>query len=920
MASGKHSRSKRKRKRPKSQNVPAEVLLNQVRQLLDNGDGRGALDRLRQAQHGDGGPQEGPLLRFCACIERTRQLAQSGLEREAAAMHAQAALQRESISLATVGDEDLVRYVRRLDGADALAVYATFLIVRPASLRAERSLADLLVIHRCWDGLDVLDASHPLRRDAGPVMQSVDAMDAGEWERVAAAMQGVPRRSPFAPWRVFCKAMVQFRAGDDDNLRRTIALLPADFALANTVAEWRRICTGEGEGGSVQVRQALGTAGTTVEALGNELCRALRNRERARVLERLMTRLADALYPEDPLQARIDLLQIAALTTLRIELSVQTVHALVRRLVPPERVAGLSARIGLLLQQVSFDLWDPAPAAALLDRLPIEFPRAEDQALARARVLEALARIGQQAVQPEFLPRPMVKPLSGLLGGQTGDRRMLFVDLMLASLEADPDNREGYRFVLDQLRGRRDIKPRIRSVLEQMATRFPDDPDPWLELTTLHYSSNAYRRAEQTLAEARRRAPHDERILDLQAVGFLRSADQSRKGGRFELAARDLQRAEDLGRRKLAVVLRVKRMLLELVLGGRDAAEVVEPHLERLAPAAQLRTLVLLLHDLQENRHVRNVGPEIENAVMTLLARRAPVRDRLDAGEVVDLLAPLPLDLFVIYKHLHVAPVLAAWWDPLMRNVDGDRLLAVFDILMECRGHAPIRAEISRRLGGVNKTRRDPLLLLYLAVIRHLEGHDRDSRRFVEVLQAADSTDLERLREAATRLARHAHGILREALQRFDFTLLELPPPMFGDGDPHSLSDLLDAMFDLPDPESEPEPDPSSEASLDEFLDALRDGFADASPAWLGPHQQSLFDSDAEREVGALEELIDRHALRGMPASLLQELAGNARAEPDIRHNLDRIARSCEAADLRPGLTREARVFLFPRRRGRRRR
>ena len=916
MASGKHSRRKRKRKRPKSQNVPAEVLLNQVRQLLDNGDGRGALDRLRQARHGDGGPQEWLLLRFCACIERARQLAESGLEREAAAMHAQAARHRESISVATAGDEDLVRYVRCLDGADALAVYANFLNAQPASLRAERALADLLVIRRCWDGLDVLDASHPLRRDAGPVMQSLDAMDAGEWERAAAAMQGVPRRSPFAPWRVFCKAMVQFGAGDDDNLRRTIALLPADFALAHTAAEWRRICTGEGEGGSVRVRQALGTAGTTLEALGNELCRALRSRERARVLERLMMKLADALYPEDPLQVRIDLLQIAALTTLRIELSMQTVHALVRRLVPPERVAGLWARIGLLLQQASFDLWDPAPAAALLDRLPIEFPRAEDQALARARVLEALARIGQQAVQPEFLPRRMVKPLSGLLGGRIGDRRMLFVDLMLASLEADPDNREGYRFVLDELRVRRDIKPRLRSVLEQMATHFPEDPDPWLELTTLHYSSNAYRRAEQTLAEARRRAPHDERILDLQAIGFIRSADQSRKGGRFALAARDLRRAEDLGRPKLAMVLRVKRMLLELVSRGGDAAEVVAPHLERLAPAAQLRTLALLLHDLRENRHVRNVGPEIESAVMTLLARRAPVRDRLDAGEVVDLLAPLPLDLHVVYKHLHVAPVLAAWWDPLMRNVDGDRLPTVFDILMDCRGHAPIRAEINRRLGGVKKVRRDPLLLLYLAVIRHLEGQDRDSRRFVEVLQAADPSALERLRAAATRLARHAHGILREALQRFDFTLLELPPPMFGDGGPHSLSDLLDAMFDLP----EPEPDPSGEASLDEFLDALRDGFADASPAWLGPRQESLFDSEAAREVGALEDLIDRHALRGMPASLLQELAGMARAEPAIRHNLDRTARNCEAADLRPGLTREARVFLFPRRQGRRHR
>ena len=68
-----------------------------------------------------------------------------------------------------------------------------------------------------------------------------------------------------------------------------------------------------------------------------------------------------------------------------------------------------------------------------------------------------------------------------------------------------------------------------------MAARFPDDPAPRLELATLHYSRNAYRRAEDALAEARERAPHDERILDLQAVGFLKSADRSRKNGRLPL-------------------------------------------------------------------------------------------------------------------------------------------------------------------------------------------------------------------------------------------------------------------------------------------------------------------------------------------------------------------------------------------------
>lgn len=917
MASGKHSRRKRKRKRSRPRNVSSGDLLAQVRQLLARGDGRGALDRLRQAQHGDDNQEGLPLLFFCACILRARQLTRSGLDAEAAAMRARAVGHRASVSPRTLGEEDLVRYLRCLDGADALAVYAEHLNARPPVLQAERTLADRLVTERCWEGLVALDASHPLRRDAEPVMRSLDAMDAGEWERAAAVLQGVPRRSPFAAWRVFCKAMACFGAGDDQGLRRSLDLLPADFALAHTVAEWRRLCTGEGEGGSLQVQRVLGTSGTAVEALGDELGRALRKNERPRVIEPLMNRLAEALYPDEPLQAHVDLLQIAGLATLRTPLSIQTVQGLARRLLPPERVPGMLARIGLLLQQASPDLWDPAPAAACLDRLCVEFPRTADQALARGRVLETLARTGHRAIQPEYLPPRMVKTLSVLLERRIDDPGMLCAELMAASLEADPDNPEGYRLLLDLLRGRKDKKPRLRSILEEMTARFPEDPDPWLDLTKLHYSSNAYRRAEHSLAEARRRAPHDDRILDLQAAGFLRSADQSRKSGRFTLAARDLQRAEALGRPKLGTVLGVKRLLLEVVSAGRDTAAVVAPRLERLPPAVRLRTLALLLHDLGENSHVKNVGPEMEGAVRGLLAGEAPVVDELGPDEVVDLLAPLPADLQVLYHRLHVAPVLADWWAALMRRLEGDALFEVFDILMDCDGRAPIRLEIHRRLrdsdlGVSGPARRDSLLLLYLAMIRYQEGRDHDSRRFAEALKAAEPSDRERLRAAAVRLTRHAQGILREALQKFDFALLDLPPPLFGDGAPPPFSELLDALFDSPEPEPEDEP------PLDEFLDALRDGLAHASPD--GPRQESLFDNEAAGELDTLEALIDRYGLRGMPSFLLEDVAGIARAEPEIRHNLDRTARKCEAAGLRRGLRREARIFLFPRGQGRRRR
>ena len=666
----KHSRRSRKQKRLKQRRVPPKQLLEQARQSLTAGDGRKALDLLRQAQHGDPAIEELPLLLFCACIQRARQLAQKGLAKEAAAMQTSAAEHRAAMAVATLSQENLLQYIGHLaDGVAALADYADYLQAHPAPIpQVEQMLADRLVIQRCWQGLEVLAPDHPLRRDAEQVQPSLEAMDAGDWERAVGLLKGIGRRSPFAPWRLFCKAMVCFGRGDDQGLRRILALLPADFAMTHTVAEWRRLCTGEGADGRAEMQQALGLAGAASRALADQLGAAI-HKGRLRDIERLIPRLAVALYPEEPLQAQMALLQVVGLAVLQDKVPMQALPKLAQRLLPAERVDGATAQLGLLMQQVSPAMWDPDPAAVYLDQLPVVFPHAPDRALARGRVLEALARIGHKVgVQPYLMPPELVEVLADLIGERLDDPGKVLAQLMTASLAADPDNREGYRFLLELLRDHSYYRPELEKTLHEMAARFPDDPDPHLELATLHYAANAYRRAEKSLAEARQRAPHDERLLDLQAIGFLKSADQSRKRGRFKLAARDLERAECLERPRLKLVLRVKRLLLAIVPASGDAAEMVAPHLEHLASGDRLRTLVLLLHDLAENSHIKNVRPEMEKALKAFLGQQATALAQLSPDEVVELIAPLPADFHILYDRLHLAPVLADWWTALMES------------------------------------------------------------------------------------------------------------------------------------------------------------------------------------------------------------------------------------------------------------
>lgn len=333
-----------------------------------------------------------------------------------------------------------------------------------------------------------------------------------------------------------------------------------------------------------------------------------------------------------------------------------------------------------------------------------------------------------------------------------------------------------------------------------------------------------------------------------------------------------------------------------------------------------------MIRDLEDNRHVRCVRPGMADAVRSVLADRSALAGKCSPDEVAGLLDPVPAELDMLYHDRRIAPIFDAWWPALLPRVDGERLPAVLDILMACDGRARARAEIERRLRGVVKSRRDPVLLFHLAVIRYQDGSDHDARRFRDVLDGADPAARDRLRPVAARLARHAEGPLRHALATFDFEPLDLPAAALDGGLP-SIGEFL-AMLAAQEPEFAAllkgagrstravAPDPADPALGERFQRALT---ADAEDEDDAPHQGTLFDRELCDELDRLEDLIDDSRLRGAPPSDLRELAGNLRAEPGTRRELDRTARACEAADLGDRLSPELHVLLFPRAKRKRR-
>jgi len=928
----------RRKKRSPQQRLPPERLLAQARQSLDDGNPRRALELLRRVPHQGADSGALSLWLFCACVERARELGRKGLAREADAMHDRAGRSRAAIGVRELAEPDLIRYLRCLDGGEVVPAYAEYLGARPPLAAAERLLADRLVLDRCWEPLRCLPAEHPLRRDAAPVERSVAAMDRGDWEGAAGLLAGIPRRSPFAPWRTFCKAMTSFAGGDNDGLRRAVNLLPEEFPLSGTVAELKRCANGGERTGPAAVQQALGTDDALVAATAARLRQALHRSDEHQV-ERHLVSLADVVYPADPLPARIDLLMIAARAWFESSESLSGLFDIAAQTVPEEHFRSVTAQAILVFQHADpGTIWDPSAAVAYLADLAVPFPCPADQALARGCVLESLARSGVEAgIDLHLLDPDDTRHVTTLLGTPPQEPGLALVDLMLASLAADPQSVTGYHFLLDLLRRYPPAdEARLRAILQELAARYPEAPEPWLELATLHYARNAYRRAEEALGEALRRAPYDERILDLQAIGFLKSADQSRKRGRFPLAARDLARAVDLRRPRLEPILRVKRLLLALVRAGAEVQTggdveagagveaVAAPLLEPLAPAARLRTLAVAIHDLGENRNVKNVDPRIASALRQVLARDAGAIARLDADEALELVADLPADCRILYGSLRVAPVLTEWWRAVLARLDGDRLTACCDTLLACRGRKTVHDELDRRLRGGRAADHDPLLQFYLAVIRYEEREDYDATRLVEVVERVDGVGRRRLREAAKRLAPLVDQPLREALQRFDFESLERLAPsleklreMIEDlGGPGVLDRILGGMGEpevgedgsLDEPAEEAEPEPSPREFRAALSRAARNGRLDR------PGQGLLFEEDETLVIlDRMEAMIGGAGLRGAAPELMNETAAAVRGDGEIVRILDDLAAWCTTNARRSALSPELEVLLYTR-------
>ena len=911
MASRKQRRKARLRASTRSARRSSTDYLQLARQALAEDNGRKALDVLKRAKKSQSAGEGLDALLYCAAICRGRNLSAKDMHKEAAAMQAQAAEYRVAVNVTELAPDDLRLFLASLEPADAMATYAEHALEGSRIERAERILADRLVVEGCWDALAAMDLEHPFRRDAESAKSGIKAMERGDWTNAAEVFRMVGRRSPFAPWRLFCKAMIHFGEEDDESLQRAIAQLPDDFVMAGTVAAWK-----DPEGGSAPVRTILGLAGGQRRAQARELAETLDDGGPPRRIASAVARLARYLLPERPEEAYLDLLQIAALASRGRRLSADTVADAARILLPGERADAAIARMQLLVHHAAQLELDAGVALKVIDSLAAEYPEPGDRRIARGSVLESMARTALELRGWIGYSRREEVEFQRLMGHKIADVRWLSVELLEASLRADPDNRQGYKFLNELIRRGAPTKGRIESLLARMASRFPRDPAPLLELASNYYSRNAYRKAEDVLAEAARRAPHDERILDLQAIGFLKSATQGAKAGRSGRARSDLESAATMQRPLLSAVVSAKRILLDLMEGKGSAGVILSDIVNDLPSLEQLQVLLLLILEYSQNeRHKRYLEEDLD-AIQQALAARQHLVLELDPDDKMCLLRPLPVEFRVLYRPRGIAGFAADGLPGLLPSLNEDRFLEAIDLLLECYRRRSIVQEIDKRLARSPRQETQAMLRFYRAVIEMTMSGSKDPVHVIEVVNAADPPLLERLQAAAQRLSRYAYGDLSEALRRFDFSLL-VPLPVFPDAldalddlsIPQDFLDeeghLLDSVIDDEEALQDDNDEPADLSDID-MHDVVHFLVDEAEEHRRNPRRGLSF----ERQIAMLEGALQECGWAGFAPADLKKGVEELRSCSVVARYLSSLAKQCAQNDMRDVLSPAANVLL----------
>ncbi len=808
----KNKRSKKNKQRNKKNQLHQqglEQLLKQGSQALASGKARKAVNCFKAAlKKKEAAPKTidtikaGLVSAYCL---REKELKEKNMLKEANVIRA---MMIDYMPEASAMDEEtLIHFLEVSDGPDGFKAYGQFRERHGENRRIERMLAEILVVSNQWDCLDSLSGPNAITIDSTLMKQAVSLMENAKWEEAYAVMKRLPRSSPFAPVKLFCRAMTAFYENNNTAVAKAVSMIAEDSVFA-VLGRTLEIAPGK--------RQPKPKQGANPEK------KHLVQKKRATVLSCLWHGPLYLFDSMDQLKKAVEKGQVNS-TTGKIIGDVAAVlfpdmksvaGQYIFEILFHPHVTSHKAKTQLLnlakktigkradLLKAKFKLFqgeDPIIEAGDYIRLiQKEFDDPEEQAIAKAMVIHHYAKILSQDQFGYSFSQFGDTKTKRLLGIDSDIRKVALLEMILHGVAIDPKNRALFDLALSVPAPDRETKNVMEEILETMCTAFPDEPQPLIELAWLYHGKNAFRKAQKALARAMVLAPHDSNVIDRHALSLIISADKNANCKRFHLVSPDIENVENLKlKSSTLLLLKAKKLIYKLGEKPQMPEKIIKIRLEAMPPYDRMRILTLVLMDIIERPWPEK--KQIEKKIRSVFRDAVNRIGELTSPEIADMLMPLPKAWRFLFKKANLALMFLEDHRHVFNNIKDRDLIRLLDTLLYPIYYKPLCDMLSDRTLPPFANGYEPgsVIRFYEVFLVHLSGEDWNLDLFEEVIEEADADTVAVLKKNALRLASKAEGRLKYALETFDFGSIHDPFMLEGCYDDEDDDDD-DDDFDFP--------------------------------------------------------------------------------------------------------------------------
>ena len=861
------------------QQISADQCIEQGKAFLEKGKARDAIDSLKLAEKKNGDAASIRQLLYRAYLLRDAQLRSKGLIPEADAV------KKLAFGIMPTADQlteaDVLHYVSRASVAESLKLYLSFSKSHSPSAKMDQHVAYRLMITDDWEPLSVLEISHPLRRDSASAKEAVSLMNQGNWEGALQVLKVIPRVSPFASIRLFCRAMVLFYQENDSEMIQILPLIPDDFPLAFCVESLKRSAGGKDSSADFSLphsQSCLWEGTANPEKMVSDILSCLKNKQLKQAAYN-MSSFAKAIFPHSPIFATQQVLETVAFSAHYIKYGYEQLQKMIKSQLPLHDA---------LLTIAKVDLYDPSgaqqSAEKYLSLLEKEIPDLNYRNMVSGMVLIYAAKIlhseklGYQSIN-------LHSSFNKMMGFSKDDKNTdkVVLDLVTRSIGLDPLNRKAYKLLVDIPRDSRPAKDAVEIALLKMSDLFQDDPFPCLELASLYYENNAFRKAERVLGEAAERAPHDNRVIDRRALSLVISACKNLQRKKRHLVLPDLEKAEGFNSKNIKSLIVEKKILFDLLADPGHVEKINFNDFPQLSSFDQIRVMGLLIEEM--NSHGKPFTSNHVNSLTKKMKFEISRLSDLTPTDVIALLGPFPKECKQVLPQKNIALILLSNRSDIFGVLQDADLIPVFELLFHRDLLGFMASELKTRLRKKNQALAAQMRF-FLITLKYMTGEPHCSESYKDVIKMADGPMKNELEALSIKLSRHASGHIKSSLEHFDFRYLENPFP-------GTRFSGFDSDFD----EDDFDDDDTDDADVFDMLNEII-------------NERSVDDEDRFAIASSVEELVDELDVRGLPEAEIREIRSHIRSIPPIRKMLDSIRDMMKFADS-SRLSREAKIFLF---------